>query len=127
MTHTLFEQADVVASFQNIGGITDSKEMYLLWEWECIENKDTTQTEVYEENSSDSDVDSQPEELRDAGDEIMPLDTHTVTFKCTDANRSPSYQTALKTVSELLRDGHNVPVKLFPEPDNPVDSKAIAF
>ena len=39
----------------------------------------------------------------------------TVTLKC---------QTALKTVSELLRDGHNVPVKLFPEPDYPV---AIAF
>ena len=62
---------------QNMDGITDSKEMYVLWEWECIENEDTTQTEAYKENSSDSDVDSQPEKLRDPGDEIMSLDTHT--------------------------------------------------
>ena len=50
-----------------------------------------------------------------------------MTFKCIGANCSPNYQATLKKASELLREGDNVPVKLVPELDNPMDSKAIAF
>ena len=34
---------------------------------------------------------------------------------------------SLSEASRKLEDGEIVPVKLYPEPDNPVDSKAIAF
>ena len=33
----------------------------------------------------------------------------------------------LSVANEKLENGEIVPVKLYPEPDNPVDSKAIAF
>jgi len=33
----------------------------------------------------------------------------------------------LSVANKMLEDGESVPVKLYPEPDNPVDSKAIAF
>ena len=92
-----------------------------------IDDEGMEYTEEYKESASDSHADSQPEGLGNDADEISPSDIHTVTFKCIGANRSPEYQTTLKTTGELLREGHNVPVKLLPEPDNPVDSKAIAF
>ena len=36
-------------------------------------------------------------------------------------------QTALKVISELTGDVKQVPVIICPEPDNPVDSEAVAF
>jgi len=49
---------------------------------------------------------------------------HTVTFKCTG---SKYVQEVLCNVSKLLAKGDMVPVNIYPEPDNPCDSKAIAF
>ncbi len=77
-------------------------------------------TDEYKENASDNDDDTD-------ADEISPSDTHTVTFKCIGASRSANYQAPLKKASALLREGHSVPMKLVAEPDNPVDSKTIAF
>lgn len=52
---------------------------------------------------------------------------HTVTFKCIGSNRSSTSQRALKAITQLSGDVKDVPVKLHPEPENPVDSEAIAF
>ena len=53
--------------------------------------------------------------------------THTITFKWIGATKTLGAQAALKKVSELLASGNHVPVELFPEPQNPYDSCAIAF
>ena len=58
---------------------------------------------------------------------LIPNVTHTLTSKCIGATRSSESQDALKKVSELSREGHKVPVNIFREPENPVDSRAIAF
>ena len=50
--------------------------------------------------------------------------THTVTFKCIGASKSADAQQVLKKVSEKLRLHQHVSVDIFPEPDNPFDSKA---
>ena len=44
----------------------------------------------------------------------IPL--HTLTFKVIGCKKEQIYQ-----------DGHDVPVRLTPEPENPFDSRAIAF
>ena len=53
--------------------------------------------------------------------------THTITFKCIGTVRSPAYQNSLKKVCQLRTEGHEVPVNIYCEPENPTDSKAIAF
>ena len=52
--------------------------------------------------------------------------THTVCFKCIGVTLEPSYQHLLQEISSLP-DVSQAPVRLFPEADNPVDERAIAF
>jgi len=56
-----------------------------------------------------------------------PSATHTVTFKCIGTTHVSVSQQVLQKVSGLLHKGETVPVDIFSEPDNPCDSKAIAF
>lgn len=51
--------------------------------------------------------------------------THTVVFKCIGTTKERGYQDTLRLISKLPLD--DTVVKLRPEPDNPYDSKAIAF
>lgn len=51
----------------------------------------------------------------------------TVTFKCIGVTRETSYQNYLEKVSQLFLEGKQVPVKPEPEPNNPFDSRAVAF
>jgi len=52
---------------------------------------------------------------------------HTVTFKCIGIAKSAEAQQALRQVSEKLRIGQHVSVDIFHEPDNPFNSRVIAF
>ena len=83
------------------------------------------------QDTSDSDSDSQPEGSTSQSDlEIassMPTVTHTITFKCIGANRSCEYQDALNKVTELSKEGHNVPVNIFCEPDNTLIPRQLLF
>ena len=53
--------------------------------------------------------------------------THTVTFKCIGSNHSSTSQATLKAITEHAGDTKQIPVMICPEPENPVDSEAIAF
>lgn len=73
---------------------------------------------------------STPEEEDTAtckSDEEKDIGNHTVTFKCIGANKSADSQETLKRVCELLASGIDVPVDIYPEPENAFDSRAIAF
>ena len=50
-----------------------------------------------------------------------------ITFKCIGSVKNLAYQSALAQVSKHLSKGETVPVKLLPEPLNPVDTQAVAF
>lgn len=52
---------------------------------------------------------------------------HTVTFKCIGTTHHIDAQDVLCRVNQLLDQGENVNVDIFPEPDNPHDSNAITF
>ena len=56
-----------------------------------------------------------------------PVCLHTITFKCIGSVKNLAYQNALAQVSKYLSKGETVPVKLLPEPLNPVDTQAVAF
>ena len=53
--------------------------------------------------------------------------THTVTFKCIGCHKEVQYQQALACASQCRRNGELVLCKLECEPNNPHDSRAIAF
>ena len=95
-----------------------------MWEWEWIEDMEEPSTESQED--SDHDSDSTDSEVPPSCVATIPV-THTVTFKCIGTVRSPAYQNTLKKVCELRTEGHEVPINIFCEPENPIDSKAIAF
>ncbi len=53
--------------------------------------------------------------------------THTLVFKCIGVTRDHQLQETLSLVSREMNLGQCVNVELVPEPNNPVDSQAIAF
>ena len=48
-------------------------------------------------------------------------------FKCIGVPLDATYQTALRRALDLHNAGMNVPARLQPKPNNPVNSKAITF
>ena len=80
------------------------------------------------DESSGSSVAS-PNSSRSSDNEPLqnPACLHTITFKCIGSVKNLAYQSALAQVSKYLSKGEIVPVKLLPEPLNPVDTQAVAF
>lgn len=88
----------------------------IVWKWDQVQ-------QVEEEHNSLKD-DMKDSEEDATANEISEV-THTLTFKCIGSIKESRYQKALKLASELPLD--DTEVILRPEPDNPYDSKAIAF
>ena len=59
--------------------------------------------------------------------QVLPVQTHTVTFKCVGTNHDPARQDVLSDVSQALRQGDIVAARAEPEPTNQYDSDAIAL
>lgn len=122
-------QPDVFASCMNISDMKLTPHgVCVLWEWEWIEDMELFEPSIG--SDEDSDHDSQIE-TTSTDSEIPPSGSipipHTITFKCIGATRSTDSQTALKKVSQLHAEGYEVPINIFCEPENPFDSRAIAF
>lgn len=71
--------------------------------------------------TSDTEEEDEPDQFAEG------FITHTVTFKCIGASRDDDHQVALQAASRILKGGQDVPIRLEPEPDNPIDPNAIAF
>jgi len=112
----------------------------VIWEW--IWEDDVTHASSQDENVShisetnithvsDSSVNGHQEEdsikndsdATNCAEEIQ----HTVTFKCIGVKYVPNSKETLRKVSQLLLQGDIVPVNIYPEPNNPRDSRAIVF
>lgn len=93
----------------------------VIYAWELVETTESAISDEDGEDGQDSEVPSESDEC-DRSDRL-----HTVTFKCIGATRDSSHQLALHAALQNIRAGQYVPVRFNPEPDNPVDSTAIAF
>ena len=60
-------------------------------------------------------------------DTRSPIIQHTITFKCIGTTKSGEYQNILNKAKKELSLNLPVPLRLMPEPYNPMDNKAIAF
>ena len=91
------------------------------------------------ETSSCSDISSNPDELEEPSSEPAVSSTedtpeletskikHSVVFKCVGVKKEKYIEKVLISASRKLDNGEHVPVRIRPEPDNPVDARAIAF
>ena len=80
-------------------------EVLIVWKWSWEDDGEAEAT-----------TQSEPEDHSESLSSDAETDTHSLVFKC---NKEVRYQETLKKAAE-------VPVRVHPEPDNPVDSKAIA-
>ena len=94
----------------------------MVWKWDWIlplsPHSVTSTPESPQQSENDS---SEIDE-----DEVVD-EEHTLRFKVIGVTRENSYQQTLERENELRHTGNTVPVSLYPEPENPVDSKALAF
>ena len=75
-------------------------------------------------DSSEGEHDEEPDDEIDD----IPTITHSVVFKCIRCHNESRYQELLALMQrKRARDSANIPLKLQPEPSNPMDSKTIAF
>ena len=103
----------------------------IVWEWEWLDTYGSPEPSSSPEEDNfrchynpyiSSDTESEAE-----SEFVLPSQTHIVTFKCIGTTHHMDAQEALRKVSTLLQEEKEVPVKLFSEPENQYDSKAIAF
>ena len=98
-----------------------------MWKWDICTFSEGEELDTSKESDSESDEkDAESDTQTDEEAATVPI-THTVTFKYIGATKTDESRETLKAVSELLASGNHVPVDLFPEPQNPYDSRAIAF
>ena len=72
-------------------------------------------------------TDLSDESKRSSDAECCTEKLYTVTFKCIGCQHDLHAQEALKHVSKSLDKGEVLPVNIFPEENNPHDTRAIAF
>ena len=99
----------------------------MIWDWNKTNGGKAVEDAIESEETSDTETLSDSQSAKSSSDEAETIMTHTVTFKCIGAAKSAEAQQALRKVSEKLRIGQHVSVDIFREPDNPLDSRAIAF
>lgn len=120
--------------------VDDGVLVFWCWKWENTEDSESS----FEESTSHSEItviaetplqsdcsDECDEEVAGAAvpfdTDTSPLIMHTVVFKCIGCTKDPSYQETLARVAQLRNGGKEIDCKLEPEPENPIDSEAIAF
>lgn len=112
--------------------------VFVIWKWawvgdEVDSDNDTSDSSLKSSlrvipetpNESLDEPESEPELLL-ANVSSKPLTIQTVTFKCIGCTKE-CYRKALAKASKLMSSGQDVPCVLYPDPQNPVDSRAIAF
>ena len=99
--------------------------MFVGWNWYW--DTESTSASEFEEDSVNSPIGEEATPIcsTDEGDsDILPT---IIVFKCIGTNKETLYQELLAEANRLLRTGVKVSVRLTPEPNNPVNSRAIAF
>ena len=103
----------------------------IVWNWSV--NRGDSDFDGEQSDASDDEPsvhspvlsDDPNEQSEQDGDQS--IEESCVAFKCIGVTRDSLYQTVLQQVKYRMKDGETVQVKLKPEPDNPYDTRAIAF
>lgn len=104
-------------------------QVFVIWKWTWLgETVEVGDSDEAEDTQDPITIDTSNEELDDKLLEPEPeVITHKVVFKCIGATKEKRYQQTLSMASKIMKQGTKVQVKLQKEPDNPYDSRAIAF
>ena len=102
-----------------------------MWNWTWLDEVPSSDDRsVCLDNSEDfRDSDDAIESFDDDTTEVcaIPAITHSVIFKCIGNLKEHRYQELLALAKKKINEGVIVQVNIKKEPDNPIDSKAIAF
>ena len=102
--------------------------MFVVWKWTWANYDYNTASSVSSLSAkSTCGVDSEASSEASSDEPDIPFVTHSVVFKCIGSTKESTYQGTLALVKEKLVVGAAVPVRLKKEPNNPKDSRAIAF
>ena len=104
----------------------------MIWKWDTNVVASLDDNAGGSKNDSESELDSNkstgsPESENGNEEDVQETVTHTVTFKVIGCKKEQIYQDVLEKCRDAMQDGQDVPVRLTPEPENPFDSRAIAF
>ena len=109
----------------------EGDKVFVMWNWAWFEeihssNDDSRSDDlnVTEEFKDDSDASSDDDTK--VSSDILSI-THSMIFKCIGNLKEHRYQEILALAKKKINEGKTVRVIINKEPDNPVDSKAIAF
>lgn len=96
---------------------------------QIFESSDSeSEDNVNESDSGQSVMENTDDSEDDPDDDSISAITHSVVFKCIGCNKENRYQELLALAKrKSTKDDVNILVKLQPEPNNPIDTKAIAF
>jgi len=98
----------------------------IIWDWSVVSHNSDESDESDRMSevlfSDDGDNSTSSDEVASEPNNVSCLD-----FKCIGVTQESVYQQTLEQVRDRLQSGEKVPVRLLPEPENPYDSKAIAF
>ena len=100
--------------------------MIVVWDWEWRDPEEFSH--VSETSFGDGSLPTSEHGEKEDFDATYcstPDKEHTITFKCIGTTHNLHAQEVLRCVSQQLHNGNVVPVKIFPEPSNQYDSKAI--
>lgn len=99
----------------------------VLWKWDmCGPENSMHQPEDVSSEIADS-LKSESDEQDELESTSSTRSTHTITFKRIGAVHDGRSQDILQTARDRIQQGHVIPVRMKPEPDNMFDEKAIAF
>ena len=103
--------------------------VYVAWTWQWEDHSSSAPFCL-----SPAPPDHSPSETKSENEtevdkpEVEESKLYIVKFKCIGANKDPNAQSMLRVLAELDNDElRKVDVQLVPEPNNPVDAKAISF
>lgn len=105
-----------------------NSDVFVAYAWHWKQSDDSSGEESMDSESVHSSISRTPPPLsEDELDFNTGFTTHTITFKCMGTTRDTNHQEVLSAAAAALKEGKDVPTRLQPEPDNPVDANAIMF
>lgn len=107
--------------------LVDGK-VFVIWKWVLWSDEDEDSVSEGElPNSRETDNDCSEEEMQEEPETSAFDMLCSVVFKCVGTMKEEKYQHILANTALAKRNKVKVKARMLPEPNNPVDAKAIAF
>ena len=122
-TYAFIVAAEEFGRCVDVSGLTLMEEkVFVIWKWNVCDDL---------EYVSETDMSTSGDESAEAGqsrsDDEEQACLNSVVFKCIGTCKEENYQQVLARAAALKKQNKAVETRILPEPQNPMDSKAIAF